>query len=236
MNKQEYLGQLRAALACLPEDEIAESVAFYEEMIDDRVADGLTEEDVVASLDDPKVAARTIIADLPVVPRAVARTKGKSRALYWTLLILGSPLWLTLLLAAGAVVLSGVIVIWSLILALWVLAAGLLAAGPLSIVVCLWGFFAGHVPYAVTELGAGALCFGLGLFCLHGALAASKALAQVSRQWIARAKAPFVKKKPDDGAHSGGGGGVGLPLVVNMAEAAGAEGTGAVAKEAVHGA
>ena len=62
MNKQEYLAQLRAALACLPEGEIEESVAFYTEMIDDRVADGLTEEEATAQLDDPKAAARAIVA------------------------------------------------------------------------------------------------------------------------------------------------------------------------------
>ena len=89
MNKQEYLAQLRAALACLPEGEIEESVGFYAEMIDDRVADGMTEEEAVAQLDDPKAAARAIIADLPVVPRTVVRTKQRNRALYWTLVILG---------------------------------------------------------------------------------------------------------------------------------------------------
>ena len=39
-----------------------------------------------------KAAARAIIADLPVVPRTVVRTKQRNRALYWTLVILGSPL------------------------------------------------------------------------------------------------------------------------------------------------
>ena len=123
MNKQEYLAQLRAALACLPEGEIEESVAFYTEMIDDRDADGLNEEEATAQLDDPKAAARAIIADLPVVPRTVVRTKQRNRALYWTLVILGSPLWLTLLLAAGMLVLAGLLTIWCLILGLWLLAA-----------------------------------------------------------------------------------------------------------------
>lgn len=41
MNKQEYLDQLRAALGCLPEEEVEESAAFYVEMIDDRMADGI---------------------------------------------------------------------------------------------------------------------------------------------------------------------------------------------------
>ena len=191
MNKQEYLARLRAALACLPEGEIEESVAFYTEMIDDRVADGLTEEEATAQLDDPKAAARAIVADLPVVPRTVVRTKQRNRALYWTLVILGSPLWLTLLLAAGMLVLAGLLTIWCLILGLWLLAAGLLAGGPLGIGVCLWALAVGQPAYGVFELGSGLLCFGLGLFCLHGAVAASKTLMQVSRQWIAKAKAPF---------------------------------------------
>lgn len=200
MNKQEYLAQLRAALACLPEGEIEESVTFYTEMIDDRVADGLTEEEATAQLDDPKAAARAIIADLPVVPRAVVRTKQRNRALYWTLVILGSPLWLTLLLAAGMLVLAGLLTIWCLILGLWLLAAGLLAGGPLGIGVCLWALAVGQPAYGVFELGSGLLCFGLGLFCLHGAVAASKTLMQVSRQWIAKAKAPFVKVKEEGAA------------------------------------
>ncbi len=200
MNKQEYLASLRAALACLPEGEIEESVAFYAEMIDDRVADGLTEEEATSQLDDPKAAARAIIADLPVVPRTVVRTKQKNRALYWTLVVLGSPLWLTLLLAAGMLVLAGLLTIWCLILGLWLLAAGLLAGGPLGIGVCLWALIMGQPAYGVFELGSGLLCFGLGLFCLHGAVAASKTLMQVSRQWIAKAKAPFVKAKEEGAA------------------------------------
>ena len=200
MNKQEYLAQLRAALACLPEGEIEESVAFYTEMIDDRVADGLTEEEATAQLDDPKAAARAIVADLPVVPRTVVRTKQRNRALYWTLVILGSPLWLTLLLAAGMLVLAGLLTIWCLILGLWLLAAGLLAGGPLGMGVCLWALAVGQPAYGVFELGSGLLCFGLGLFCLHGAVAASKTLMQVSRQWIAKAKAPFVKVKEEGAA------------------------------------
>lgn len=195
MKRQEYLGQLRVALACLPEAEIEESVGFYAEMIDDRVADGMVEEEAVAQLDDPKAAARAIIADLPPVPRAAVRTKQKNRVLYWTLVVLGFPLWFTLLVAAASVAFAGVLVIWLLVAGLWMLAAGLLAGGPLGIVVCLWGLANGQIPYGIVELGSGLVCFGLGLFCLHGALAASKALMQVSRQWIAKMKAPFVKER-----------------------------------------
>lgn len=227
MNKQEYLDQLRAALGCLPEEETEESVAFYAEMIDDRVADGMSEEEAVAQLDDPKAAARAIIGDLPAEPRRTVlaedrettslqgqapssersgrlTSKPMNRALYWTLVILRSPLWLTLLLAAAAVaiaavtivaalVLSIVAVAASLLLTLWALAVGLMAGGPLGIAVCLYGLAMGMPAYAATELGAGLVCFGLGLFCLHGAAVATKGAGRLWRISVAKAKVWFVK-------------------------------------------
>ena len=44
MHKQEFLDGLRARLRGLPEADIAERLAFYSEMIDDRTEDGLSEE------------------------------------------------------------------------------------------------------------------------------------------------------------------------------------------------
>lgn len=238
MNKQEYLDQLRAVLGCLPEEEIEESAAFYAEMIDDRVADGMSEEEAVAQLDDPKAAARAIIGDLPAEGQrtissedreatplrgqlpAQARgarlgSKPMNRALYWSLVILGSPLWLTLLLAAAAVaiaivaiaaalVLSIVAVVASLLLTLWVLAAGLMAGGPLGIAVCFYGLAMGQPAYAAAELGSGLICFGLGLFCLHGAAVATKGADRLWRISVDKAKVWFAKGRDKMKKHRSG--------------------------------
>lgn len=225
MNKQEYLDQLRTALGCLSEEEVEESVAFYTEMIDDRVADGMSEEEAAAQLDEPKTAARAIIGDLPaeareasqvsraaratptqVVPPVQPNSKPKSRVLYWTLVILGSPLWLALLLAGAAVIVAVVAIVAalalsvaafaaSLLLALWVLAAALLAAGPLGVAVCFYGLAIGQPAYAAAELGSDLICFGLGLFCLHGAVAASAGADRLWRACIAKAKIWLAKGK-----------------------------------------
>lgn len=63
-------------------------------MIDDRMEDGMTEEQAVA--------AEKILDDLPVVPRAVVKTRRKSQALLWGAAIVGSPLWVALALAFAA--------------------------------------------------------------------------------------------------------------------------------------
>ena len=127
-----------------------------------------------------------------------------NRVMYWALVILGSPLWLALLLAAAAVVIaivaivaalvfSVVAVVASLLLTLWVLAAGLMAGGPLGIAVCFYGLAMGQPAYAAAELGSGLICFGLGLFCLHGAMAATKGSGRLWRASVAKAKVWFAK-------------------------------------------
>ena len=45
MTKNEFISRLRARLSGLPKDEIRERLAFYGEMIDDRIEEGLSEEE-----------------------------------------------------------------------------------------------------------------------------------------------------------------------------------------------
>lgn len=42
MSKEEFLTRLRSALAGLPQNEVNERIAFYGEMIDDRMEEGAT--------------------------------------------------------------------------------------------------------------------------------------------------------------------------------------------------
>ncbi len=50
MSKQEFLAQLKDGLSGLPQSDIEERVAFYEEMIDDRIEEGLSEEQAVSEI------------------------------------------------------------------------------------------------------------------------------------------------------------------------------------------
>ena len=43
MTKDEFMARLRKALSGLPESEISRTLDFYDEMIDDRIEDGMTE-------------------------------------------------------------------------------------------------------------------------------------------------------------------------------------------------
>ena len=52
MTKHEFLQQLKEKMKGLPEADIEDCVNFYSEMIDDRIEEGLSEEEAVKDIGD----------------------------------------------------------------------------------------------------------------------------------------------------------------------------------------
>lgn len=63
MNKHEFAAALRRELSALPHDEMTEQLNFYSEMIDDRMEEGMTEEEAVAGIGSVEGIAAVILAD-----------------------------------------------------------------------------------------------------------------------------------------------------------------------------
>ena len=66
MTKTEFLLRLREMLSELPQEDAAERLVFYGEMIDDRMEDGLTEDEAVSGIGLPEEIAQQILAETPV--------------------------------------------------------------------------------------------------------------------------------------------------------------------------
>lgn len=60
MGRQEYIDALKRALAGLPPDTVARTLAYYEQRFIDGLAAGRTEEEIGQDLDDPKKIAMTL--------------------------------------------------------------------------------------------------------------------------------------------------------------------------------
>ena len=159
MSKQEFLEALKKRLSGLPLENIEERLDFYSEMIDDRIEEGREEEQVVAGIGSVDEIAREIIADIPLARIARERIKPKRRLGVFeiVLLVLGAPLWLSLLIVAFAVMLSLYAAVWSLAVSLWAAFA--------SAVGCALGGVAAGIVFATTEHApAGAAVVGAGIF------------------------------------------------------------------------
>lgn len=187
MNKQEFLSKLLKRLKRLPREEVAERIGFYGEMIDDRMEEGVSEEDAVAEIGSVEEIAEQILEEAAEAKKSGTKRKRqaqeKRKMCAWeiVLLVLGSPLWLALLIAAFAVVLSVTVLILAVWISLWAaelsLAVGALA-GLLAFVPALCF---GEIPVGLALLSASLVCAGVALFWGLGCQYATKGLIRLTR-------------------------------------------------------
>lgn len=197
MNKSEFLLGLTENLMPLPREEIEDRLNYYSEMIDDRMEDGLTEEEAVAELGCVEDIAAQIVSDIPLTKLVKEKIKPKKRLAAWEiiLLILGSPVWLSLLIAAVAVLLSLYVVLWSVIISLW--------AVFVSLVACVFGGIAAGTVFALNGygltgfavIGTGITCAGLSIFLFFGCKAATKGIILLTKKITLGIKRRFIGKE-----------------------------------------
>lgn len=199
MTRDEFLGRLGELLACLPADQVRETQEFYAEAIADRMEDGMGEEEAVAAMGAPGEVAEAVLDDLPAVPRAIARTRRRSTTLLWVLTIVGSPVWVPLLVAFAAVAVTVYICIWVLALCVWIIAVALGSAGIAELLFAACGITIGHFPYVLASAGVGFGLVGVALLVGAGAWAASKQIARLSALWVKKAVSPFWKDRGEKG-------------------------------------
>ncbi len=163
MNKNEFLEELRKGLSGLPQDDIEERLTFYSEMIDDRMEEGLSQEEAVAEIGSVKDIVSQIMSEIPLSRLVKEKVKPKRALRAWeiVLLALGSPIWISLLIAALAIVFSLYVVLWSVIICLW--AAGLgIAGGSLGGILSAVIFtIQGNFLQGAAVLGAALVCAGI---------------------------------------------------------------------------
>ena len=122
MTKQEFLKQLHRKLKGLPKREVSERLNFYSEMIEDRKEEGLSEEDAVSAVGTVEEVASQISEEIKLSSiDSEATPKRNLQAWEIVLLVLGSPLWLSLLLVVFAVAITLYAVQWTLVACMWVI-------------------------------------------------------------------------------------------------------------------
>ena len=131
--------------------------------------EGLSEEEAVAAVGPVDEIVRQI-ADTPLAKLAKERMRPRRQLKAWeiVLLVLASPLWLSLGLAAIAVIFAFYVVLWSVSVSLWAVFASLAvcAVGGLPAFAVL---IARSGAAALAILAAGMVCAGLAIFCSSAA-------------------------------------------------------------------
>lgn len=197
MKKQEFLCALKKRLSGLPKQDVEDRLNFYSEMIDDRTEEGWTEEEVISDIGSVDEISTQIIADIPFTKIATERVKPKKRLKMWeiALLAIGSPIWLSLAIAAFSVLLSLYAVLWSLIVSVWAVFASLAAGAVGGVVVGISFAFRGNGLTGIAVIGAGIVCAGLAIFLFFGCKTATNGIIYLSQKIALGIKKCFIKKE-----------------------------------------
>ena len=197
MSKEAFLAELEKALSGLPKEEVWERLAFYREMIDDRMEEGLTEEAAVAGVGPIDGIVTQTVAEVPLAKLVKERVKPRRTVRGWEIapLVLGFPLWFSLLAAAGAVVLALYLTVWSLIVALWAIELALLICAVAGIAAAIVLYVRGAAPQAAALLAVGLVSAGLLIFLFYGCAAASRGILRLTAKALVGFKSMFLRKE-----------------------------------------
>lgn len=196
MNKEEFLNELKNGLSGLPENDVEERVSFYGEMIDDRVEEGMSEEEAVAGIGPVSELAAQHIPEAPSVNAVGEKITAHSWQVWEiVLLVLGFPLWFSLLVAAAAVVLSMYLVVWALLITLWSVWASMTACVLSGLVVVTVCFAQGEIASGILMLGVSFFLAGVSILGFFGCTAASKGVIRLTKNLAVWMKKRFIRKE-----------------------------------------
>lgn len=199
MTKQEFLASLREGLRGLPPADIEERIAFYDEMIDDRMEEGLTEEEALAEMGSVESVIAQITAETPLVKlvkeKVRSERKRSGKGLTTVLLVLGAPIWVSLLIAAFAVALSLAAAAWSVVISLYAAALSLAVCGVAFVAFSVVYILRGNIPGAAFAVGAGLAAVGLGLLLFPACNTLAKGLVKGMKKLVLGFKSLLMGKK-----------------------------------------
>lgn len=196
MNKLEFLDKLRSRLKGLSTEDVSSSADYYGEMIDDRIEEGMTEEDAIAALGELDDIVKEILREIPLRKIVKEKVKTRRHLRVWEIAVIsaGSPLWVPIALAFVIIVLAVYVSTWAIVLSCYAVTLAL----AVSSIACLLG---GCVAFVLMGVGEGLFLLGgtlvvasLAILALLGCNGFAKGVVYLSKKIILGIKGCFVGK------------------------------------------
>ena len=178
MTKKIFLKQLRKSLTKMSRAEKNERIAFYSEMIDDRVEEGLSEKDAISDIGSVDKVASDVLKEIKLAKEERKQAKSGAKI---ALLICGFPIWFPILVSAFAIVLSLYVSYVALLIALWTVPLSLVLSALGAVVLSINAFICADIIYGLLLLAAALLCAGLSIFTFSGVCFITRSFVPVTK-------------------------------------------------------
>ncbi len=212
MNKSEFIEALRAKLSALPKEDAQERLHFYREMIEDRMEEGLSEGEAVSAVGNLDEISAEIVAEFSrdkaeeMIPEEIKteNTKEKKarrhmRAGEIVLLVLGAPLWIPILIAVFAIILSLYTSLWAVIISLWAVVGAVVLTSIGGIMAGIGFALGGFTVTSVATFGASLIVAGVSVLLFVISIAATKGAWFLTKIIFVRRKKSSQRKEKHNG-------------------------------------
>ena len=168
MNKAVFLDCIKEKIRHLPYEDLRRNLDFYGEMIDDRMEEGLSEEEAVATMELPELIAEKILDENDAAASQEATAKQTKRRWY----------------AIPLSVLYGLILmlLWTAVAVVYAILISLAGAALVLLTYCVLSAVASEPAPALVFGGAALVCIGAFLFLLPVCRAVRRGSCGVGRR------------------------------------------------------
>lgn len=187
MTKEHFLLSLEKELKQQQIENLTTYINYYDEIINDYMEDGYTELEALNKLDSIDQIVQTIKDENGLTEQSAV----KRNPMLIVLLIVGAPLWGSILISIILLLFSGLIILWC---GPFILGA-LSFSGLLTGIVSLAGLvFNQQLFYIVTQLGVALIATAVGILLLLGTVYSTKYVGVFSKKIISTLQKIFSWK------------------------------------------
>lgn len=199
MLREEFIIKLKNKLSGIPNDDLEKTIEYYNEIINDKIEEGVSEEVAVNSLGMLDDIVNNILKEIPIKKIVIEKLQPKRKLKTWEIVLLSVTgiIWIPMLIIFFALILTLYISLWS----------GVITSGALTIstgltsLTTIFGvidIFAGNISSGLVLIGIG--LFSLGIAILFGILTIefSKVMINVCKKIVLKVKELFIGGEKKD--------------------------------------
>ena len=170
MTKIEFLLRLEEKMAGISCKDRTRTIDYYSEIIDDKIEDGMTEEEAVSTLDDADDIVKRVFMEIPLIDIVKENLRPKRRLKTWEIvtLVAGFPVWLPLIISAFAVAFSLWVTMYAVIISFYAVALSLAVGSLGALVVAIINLILANIPSALIMVSFSFVSAGLAPLLFFG--------------------------------------------------------------------
>lgn len=194
MYKNEFLTALREQLVGLPKEDIEERINFYEEMINDRIDEGKSEEEAVADIGTVDEVVKEIAGDTKLVTLVKHKMTPKRSLRGWEIaIIIGSfPFWLPVVIVSFVLALVGFILLWTLVIVSYTVETALWVGSAVSAFGFVMSAINGTPNFLM--LGMSIMAAGGAILMIFACFGSTKLTIGLTKRMMIGIKSAFIRK------------------------------------------